>query len=176
MIRILLQALEANDKPACEQVVCGTRCTEEATVGRLFDPRGCDKDLSLTEPDIVSSCQEMEYERNLIRTQQTQGLMTSSSSFGSQAKLLAALANEKRLQILTIIMEKETGVNELASRVGLSQSALSQHLAKLRADELVTTRRDAQNVYYSSNHESVRKILELLIAIETASASTRRYG
>ena len=102
--------------------------------------------------------------------------MTSSSSFGSQAKLLAALANEKRLQILTIIMEKETGVNELASRVGLSQSALSQHLAKLRADELVTTRRDAQNVYYSSNHESVRKILELLIAIETASASTRRYG
>ncbi|EPR16086.1 ArsR family transcriptional regulator, partial [Agrobacterium radiobacter DSM 30147] len=49
-----------------------------------------------------------------------------------------------------------------ASQVGLSQSALSQHLSKLRAQRLVKTRRDAQTIYYSSNSESVKKILASL--------------
>ncbi|MCO5731162.1 metalloregulator ArsR/SmtB family transcription factor [Rhizobium sp. SSA_523] len=72
------------------------------------------------------------------------------------------MANEKRLQILKIISEKEMGVGELAMQVGLSQSALSQHLAKLRADALVTARRESQTIYYSTQHVGVRRILSTL--------------
>jgi DNA-binding transcriptional ArsR family regulator len=85
------------------------------------------------------------------------------------ARLLAALANNKRLQIMEIISQEEIIVGDLASRVGLSQSALSQHLAKLRAGKLVNTRRDAQNIYYSSDHPGVRKILTTLAEIYGAS-------
>lgn len=88
--------------------------------------------------------------------------MTASPPVISHAKLLGAMANEKRLQILTIISEKEMGVGELATKVGLSQSALSQHLSKLRSDALVTPRREAQNIYYSTSSDAVRKILALL--------------
>jgi DNA-binding transcriptional ArsR family regulator len=101
--------------------------------------------------------------------------MTDAYPFGTHAKLLGALANEKRLQILTLISEKEMVVNELAARVGLSQSAVSQHLSRLRADELVTTRREAQNIYYSTSNDAVRRILDLLSNIEF-SASTQRYA
>ncbi len=65
------------------------------------------------------------------------------------SKLLKALANEKRLQILCLLMEGEKNVGELERQVELSQSALSQHLARLRADHIVDTRRDAQTIYYS---------------------------
>ena len=88
--------------------------------------------------------------------------MQSDATFDNHSKLLAAMANEKRLQILKLISEKELGVGELAATVGLTQSALSQHLAKLRAGGLVTTRRVHQNIYYSTNHFGVRRILQLL--------------
>jgi DNA-binding transcriptional ArsR family regulator len=88
--------------------------------------------------------------------------LDSDSGLHHHARLLAALANDKRLQIMAIISQKEMGVGELAARVGLSQSALSQHLAKLRADKLVETRRDAQNIYYSTRHPGVRRILATL--------------
>lgn len=54
------------------------------------------------------------------------------------------------------------GVGELAQVVGLSQSALSQHLAKLRAKGLVSTRRDAQVIYYSVKSDRVHLILSML--------------
>lgn len=92
--------------------------------------------------------------------------MVAKDALEHHTKLLSALANSKRLQIMRIISEREVGVGDLAERVGLSQSALSQHLARLRPDKLVATRRDAQNVYYSTNHPGVRKILESLQSIE----------
>lgn len=92
--------------------------------------------------------------------------MVTKHALEHHAKLLSALANEKRLQIMRIISEREVGVGDLAEEVGLSQSALSQHLAKLRNENLVATRRDAQNIYYSTNHPGVRKILESLKSIE----------
>jgi len=67
----------------------------------------------------------------------------------SAADLLKALANPKRLQILCVLGEGEQSVGALNERVPLSQSALSQHLAVLRADGLVQTRREAQIIYYS---------------------------
>lgn len=72
------------------------------------------------------------------------------------------MANPKRLLILSSLMNEELAVGALAAQVGLSQSALSQHLSKLRAQNLVTTRRDAQTIYYSTQSESVRKILNSL--------------
>ena len=66
------------------------------------------------------------------------------------ARLLKLVANERRLLILCRLASAgEASVGELARIVGLSQSALSQHLAKLRRDSLVRTRRDAQTIYYS---------------------------
>ncbi|MEV4608764.1 metalloregulator ArsR/SmtB family transcription factor [Rhizobium sp. ZW T2_16] len=78
------------------------------------------------------------------------------------AELLGAMANAKRLLILSVLTQHEISVSLLAMKVGLSQSALSQHLAKLRHAGLVVARRDAQTVYYSSNSQAVGKLLDVL--------------
>jgi DNA-binding transcriptional ArsR family regulator len=68
---------------------------------------------------------------------------------GEAAVFMKALSNEKRLLILChLIAEDELSVGELMPKVGLSQSALSQHLSKLRDQGLVTFRRDAQTLFY----------------------------
>jgi ArsR family transcriptional regulator len=65
------------------------------------------------------------------------------------AGILRALANERRLLILCKLVEwGEANVNSLADSVGLSQSALSQHLAKMRDEGLVTYRRESQTLWY----------------------------
>ncbi|OIQ24455.1 metalloregulator ArsR/SmtB family transcription factor [uncultured Vibrio sp.] len=79
--------------------------------------------------------------------------------------LLKAMANEKRLQILCLLHTKELSVGELGSKLALSQSALSQHLAWLRRDELVQTRKEAQTVYYSLNSEEVKSMIKLLYSM-----------
>jgi len=79
--------------------------------------------------------------------------------------LLRAMANERRLAVLCHLCEREHSVNELCRLVGLSQSALSQHLAKLRRDKLVTTRRSAQTVYYSVASPEVGPLLRALSEI-----------
>ena len=78
------------------------------------------------------------------------------------AGLLSAMANPKRLLILCCLVKGEMAVGALAVQVGLSQSALSQHLSKLRAQKLVNTRRDAQTIYYSCSSPAVLKILATL--------------
>ncbi|MBB3398902.1 MULTISPECIES: metalloregulator ArsR/SmtB family transcription factor [unclassified Rhizobium] len=93
--------------------------------------------------------------------------MHSDTNFHEEARLLALLANEKRLVIASLLLDNELNVGELAKRVGLSQSALSQHLARLREGKIVTTRRDAQTIYYSTTHYGVRKILSTLDEICT---------
>lgn len=64
-------------------------------------------------------------------------------------RVLKAMANESRLQIMCELAHGEKCVGDLEKLIGLSQSALSQHLARLRKEQLVTTRRDAQTIYYS---------------------------
>ncbi len=65
------------------------------------------------------------------------------------AQFLKAIANESRLMILCHLDGKELSVTELNQHLDLSQSALSQHLAVLRRDGLVSTRRVSQTIYYS---------------------------
>ena len=81
---------------------------------------------------------------------------------GEVSRLLKAMASEARLQIVCLLYERERSVSELTDRVGLSQPALSQHLARLRAERLVSTRRQAQTVYYTLDSEQVRYLLEAL--------------
>jgi len=78
------------------------------------------------------------------------------------AELLKAMSNENRLLILCHLGEKEMSVSELNNFIDLSQSSLSQHLAKLRNDELVKTRRESQTIYYSIANHSVVKLITLL--------------
>ena len=80
----------------------------------------------------------------------------------SGSKMLRAMGNEKRLEILYHLLETELKVGELEKRVGLSQSALSQHLAILRAENIVKTRRIAQTIFYSIRNNKVIRILRLM--------------
>lgn len=64
------------------------------------------------------------------------------------ARLMRALSNANRLMILCALSQGELSVGELNRRVPLSQSALSQHLAVLREQSLVSTRRESQTIYY----------------------------
>ena len=87
---------------------------------------------------------------------------------GAAAGLMRALANEHRLMILCQLADRERGVGELVGAVGLSQSAVSQHLARLRAEGIVVTRRDAQAIFYSLASEEVRRVIRTLYAIYCA--------
>lgn len=78
------------------------------------------------------------------------------------AKKMKAIANEKRLKILYQIEKKELSVGEIEKKVDLSQSALSQHLAVLREENVVKTRRDAQTIYYGIKDEKIKQILAML--------------
>jgi DNA-binding transcriptional ArsR family regulator len=78
------------------------------------------------------------------------------------ARFLAVLGNAKRLAILCLLVNGELSVGAIAERVQLSQSALSQHLARLRGEELVATRRVRQTIFYSCSSEHVREVLSML--------------
>jgi ArsR family transcriptional regulator, virulence genes transcriptional regulator len=82
---------------------------------------------------------------------------------GEVADILRALANERRLLILCKLVEwGEANVNSLAEAVGLSQSALSQHLAKMRNEGLVTFRRESQTVWYRISDPRVEQLFATL--------------
>lgn len=81
------------------------------------------------------------------------------------SELLLAMANEKRLKVLCHLLDGETTVNELAELVGMNQSALSQQLAKLRGLKLVSTRREAQQIFYSLASPEVERVLQTLYGI-----------
>ena len=76
--------------------------------------------------------------------------------------LLKTMSNERRLMILCYLMEGEKRVSELEKLVGISQSAISQHLARLRRHNVVATRREAQTIFYSLSDARVPVVLRAL--------------
>ncbi|MBD5771744.1 ArsR/SmtB family transcription factor [Marinomonas colpomeniae] len=78
------------------------------------------------------------------------------------AVFLKALSNQNRLMILCHLIEEELCVTALNEKLPLSQSALSQHLAILRKDGLVTTRRESQTIYYSLGDNRVKELIQTL--------------
>ncbi len=90
------------------------------------------------------------------------------------SELLSLLANPNRLRILCELLDGERSVSALEDVVGLSQSALSQHLARLRDGGIVTTRREAQTIHYSIFDKRAERVLAVLAEIFCKSKDTRR--
>jgi ArsR family transcriptional regulator len=81
------------------------------------------------------------------------------------ASLMRVLANEHRLQVLCALRQGEMSVGRLAGHVDLSQSALSQHLARLRQDGVVATRREGQTIHYRIADPDVLTVLEAVAGV-----------
>lgn len=92
------------------------------------------------------------------------------SSAAEAESLLKAMANQARLMILCELLGGERTVTELHLAVGLAMSAMSQHLAKLREEGIVATRRKSQTIYYSLASEPAEKMLAVLYEIFCAPA------
>jgi DNA-binding transcriptional ArsR family regulator len=92
------------------------------------------------------------------------------------AGLLALLGNEHRLRILCELNDAERSVSELERAIGISQSALSQHLARLREAGLVTTRREAQMIFYSIADPRISRLLALLVDLYCPQRPRRATG
>lgn len=80
----------------------------------------------------------------------------------SIANVLKVIAHETRLMVICLLAKNEMSVNEINSQIGVSQSVLSQHLAVLRKNHLVTTRRDSQTIYYQLADDDLIKIINAL--------------
>ncbi len=96
---------------------------------------------------------------------QPRDLRTMPAAAAEAAALLRRLGNDQRLLILCHLAEGELSVGALLQRLDLSQSALSQHLAKLREGDLVQTRREGQAIHYSLADGPVRTLMATLHAL-----------
>lgn len=103
--------------------------------------------------------------RRKTRSANAEPVQQLESRATEAARLLKLLANEQRLTVLCRLSHAEMSVTELGEYVNLSQSALSQHLAKLRADGLVATRREAQTIYYRLADPIAEKLIGVLCEV-----------
>ena len=84
---------------------------------------------------------------------------------GRASEILKTLGHPGRLMILCNLADGERAVGELAEEVGMAQSSLSQHLARMRREGLVNTRRESQTVYYRLADGDVRKLIKSIYRI-----------
>lgn len=96
------------------------------------------------------------------------------SKAGEAAKFLKSMANDRRLVVLCELAKGERSVGELEEVAGLSQSALSQHLARLREARLVRTRREAQTIHYSLADSGVKRLIDVLHDLYCRPGRSRR--
>lgn len=89
------------------------------------------------------------------------------------AQLLKSLAHPARLRVLCRLVEGEASVGELQAQVGLSMSALSQHLAVMREAALVSTRREAQTIFYALADSPALGVMQALHAAYCGNAEIR---
>jgi ArsR family transcriptional regulator, virulence genes transcriptional regulator len=108
---------------------------------------------SVRREPLGAACRPQEAPMDPIALQQ---------NVGEAAQLMKALSNSHRLAILCQLLEGEKSVGQLVALIGLSQSALSQHLARLRRDRLVRTRRASQTIFYALDGAQVRIVLDTL--------------
>jgi DNA-binding transcriptional ArsR family regulator len=97
--------------------------------------------------------------RRLATESSTNDVERMASNAKRATEFLKALAHESRLMMLCILAEGEKSVSELEDHLGLRQPTVSQQLARLRADGLVTTRRDGKTIYYSVASDEARTII-----------------
>lgn len=92
-------------------------------------------------------------------------LVELETQVAAATRLLKLLASEQRLILLCRLIEGECSVGDLAQYVGLAPSAASQHLAKLRAEGVVSTRRDGQTIYYRMSNPATVRMIDALCDI-----------
>ena len=104
-------------------------------------------------------------------------LASFEAKAGEVAGILSLLANQRRLMVLCKLAERgEMSVSELAEAVGLSQSALSQHLGKMREQNLITYRRESQTLWYRLADPRIETLLSSLYATFCAPAPSPEAG
>ncbi len=96
------------------------------------------------------------------RTAENERITQMRLHAGDAVELMKSLGNESRLMVLCALAEGERSVSELNEGIPLSQSALSQQLGRLRRENLVSTRRESQTIYYSLVPGPVGKVIHLL--------------
>lgn len=92
-------------------------------------------------------------------------MLAMQSHASEAAKLLKALASDKRLLVLCQLAQGEFSVGSLVETLNMGQSSLSQHLAVLRSENLVQTRREAQTIYYRLSDGPVQQVMQTLYQI-----------
>ena len=97
--------------------------------------------------------------QQLERTDRSRELDRMKGNAKRASDFLKALAHENRLMILCILAEGEKSVSELEEFLALRQPTVSQQLARLRADGLVSTRRDGKTIYYNLASEEARTVI-----------------
>ena len=90
------------------------------------------------------------------------GIAALASRAGDAAAMLKLIANEQRLRLLCRLSEGEVPVSALVELTGLSQSSVSQHLARLRAGGMVGTRREGTTIFYRLANDEVRQLVGVL--------------
>ncbi|WP_329742437.1 metalloregulator ArsR/SmtB family transcription factor [Dyella sp. A6] len=104
-----------------------------------------------------------------MQTPSSTDLSAMRERAGEASRLLKALGNPQRLRVLCLLVGQEMSVGQINEQLtDLSQSALSQHLAKLRDEGLVSTRRESQTIWYSLEHGPTEQIIATLYGIYCA--------
>ena len=106
----------------------------------------------------MPAAQKVEQQKDAV----TQRVERMRAHAPDAAGLMKALGNESRLMILCTLAEGERSVGELNAMIPLSQSALSQQLARLRGQGIVKTRRESQTIYYSLAEGPADRVIHLL--------------
>ncbi|MGO8953517.1 MAG: ArsR/SmtB family transcription factor [Rhodomicrobium sp.] len=101
-------------------------------------------------------------EENAVDSPQMEKVMQNARR---ASDFLKALAHETRLLLLCLLAERERSVTELENILSLRQPTVSQQLARLRLDGLVTTRRDGKTVYYRVNDDDIRRVITVVYDI-----------
>ncbi len=111
---------------------------------------------------------------DLIENENPDLLKQMRQSASEASNLLKALSHENRLLILCMLAEGEKAVTELEQALGMRQPAVSQQLARLRGDELVTARREGKTIYYSIASEEAHQVISLLYKLYCEGLSEKK--
>ncbi|MBT4686462.1 MAG: helix-turn-helix transcriptional regulator [Rhodospirillaceae bacterium] len=102
------------------------------------------------------------FDRSDIGTEYIVDSTELAAKASEASKFLKAIANPDRLQILCMLVQEEMNVSSLEAVTGIRQPRLSQHLARLRKEGLVTNRRDAKEIRYSLSSKEAQEVISLL--------------
>ena len=122
----------------------------------------------------MNAVQRSDQRRGAKSESPDEGLVEIAEHADEASKLMRALASPARLRILCALSQGELSVGALNRSVALSQSALSQHLAVLREEALVSTRREAQTIYYSVPDGPALQVIRVLHAAYCGHQDGRR--